>query len=122
LAGWTVCHPTFMMRREMFEKFGLRFAASALIAEDYELISRAVRYFEIRNLPEKLFKYRWHESNESVAHRERQMQSDREIKRAMLEFLTGNPKLHPHIFTIATLRRGALRRIWYAVFPKKIGV
>ncbi len=53
----TICHPSIMMRKELFDKYNLRYNPD-YFTEDYELWSRAIQYFKIANLDEVLLKYR----------------------------------------------------------------
>lgn len=54
----TLCHPSVMSRREVFDRF--RYREDYGLAEDYDLFSRAVEEFRVANVPEALIRYRRH--------------------------------------------------------------
>jgi hypothetical protein len=54
-----------MMRRELVLKHGLHYREKFDSAEDLDFWVRAVKYFDIANLPIPLIKYRIHESQYS---------------------------------------------------------
>lgn len=53
-----LAHPTVIFRKEFFRKFDLKYDFDYLHAEDYQLWTRAVHLFEIRNIGEVLLYYR----------------------------------------------------------------
>jgi len=59
LKGWTIPHPTFFCRREVFEKFGL-YNTKFQIAADFELMMRFVEKHKIKvdYLPKAIVKMR----------------------------------------------------------------
>ena len=57
------CHPTVMMRKDLFEKYDLWYDGSYYPTEDYELWARAVELFPTVNLDEVLVRYRVHDSS-----------------------------------------------------------
>jgi len=57
------CHPTVMIRKELFDRHGLRYDGSYYPTEDYELWSRAVELLPSANLSEVLLRYRVHGSS-----------------------------------------------------------
>jgi glycosyltransferase involved in cell wall biosynthesis len=58
-------HPTVMMRREMILKHKLNYRKRFDSAEDLDFWARAVRHFDIANIPVPLLKYRIHEAQYS---------------------------------------------------------
>lgn len=54
------CHPTVMMRRELFVRYDLWYDGSYYPTEDYELWARATELFPTVNLNEVLLRYRVH--------------------------------------------------------------
>ena len=56
-------HPTVMFRKDILDKYDLRYNDSFSASEDYELFSRISAVSKIANLDEILFKYRIIESN-----------------------------------------------------------
>jgi glycosyltransferase involved in cell wall biosynthesis len=57
------CHPTVMLRRDLFFKHGLFYDGSYYPTEDYELWARAVELFPTVNLKEVLLRYRVHDNS-----------------------------------------------------------
>lgn len=57
------CHPSVMLRKELFNRHQLRYDGSYYPTEDYELWSRAIESFQTVNLKEVLLKYRVHEKS-----------------------------------------------------------
>lgn len=56
-------HPTVMIRRDLLEQHRLRFDGSYFPTEDFELWTRAMRHFQMANLPQVLLRYRAHGSS-----------------------------------------------------------
>lgn len=54
----TICHPTMMVRREVFDRY--QYKPGLRLAEDYDLVARAMAEFRIANVPEVLTRYRRH--------------------------------------------------------------
>jgi glycosyltransferase involved in cell wall biosynthesis len=57
-----LCHPTAMLRRDLFAAHGLRYAEDARHCEDLDLWMRASNHFAISNLPVIGLRYRVHAS------------------------------------------------------------
>jgi glycosyltransferase involved in cell wall biosynthesis len=57
------CHPTVMIRKELFNNHQLRYDGSFYPTEDFELWARAVELFPTANLPDVLLRYRVHEKS-----------------------------------------------------------
>ncbi len=53
-------HMTVIMRRDLLDKFHLRYDPSFSRSEDYDLWRRAIQYFSIANIPEVLVRVREH--------------------------------------------------------------
>ena len=78
--------------KEYFDKFNLRYDSSYCPADDYELWTRAIRYFELYNIQEVLLKYRWHECNESFANRKKSWDATVKAAENILKFLENDEK------------------------------
>lgn len=65
----TICHPTVMAKREVFESFTYR--EDYNLAEDYDLYVRALTRFRLANLPATLLRYRRHREQATYARRTR---------------------------------------------------
>ena len=59
------CHPSVMMRKELFEIYDLKYPSEYYRAEDYGLWIKLLNYTDGYNLPEVLLRYRRHETNET---------------------------------------------------------
>lgn len=95
LSGGCLCHPSVMMRKKDLAKYNLIYNPD-FSSEDYELWSRAVKYLNIKNIPEVLIKYRNHENN--ISHKPNIFKdSDRKIREGMLNYLTDNKNLQAKI-------------------------
>ena len=79
----TLCHPTLMVRRRVFER--LHYREGYALAEDYDLYARAYREFRLANVPEVLLRYRRHPSQASQARRDAMEAVTRRIRLEMLE-------------------------------------
>jgi hypothetical protein len=64
----TLCHPTVMARREVFDHY--RYREEYKLVEDYDLFGRALRDFRIANVPEPLLHYRRHPQQATQAKRD----------------------------------------------------
>lgn len=53
-------HPSVILRKKLFDRFGLRYDSMYSRSEDYELWIRAAEYFPLDNLPEPLLRFRCH--------------------------------------------------------------
>ncbi|MDD2366334.1 MAG: glycosyltransferase [Desulfuromonadaceae bacterium] len=53
-----VAHPTVILRRRLFEKYGLQYDPDYRYSQDYELWGRAIRYMEFSNIQKVLLDYR----------------------------------------------------------------
>lgn len=74
----TICHPTVMARREVFEAYAYR--EDYNLAEDYDLFIRAGQHFRLANVPEVLLRYRRHPEQATRAKRGRMEQVTRRIR------------------------------------------
>jgi glycosyltransferase involved in cell wall biosynthesis len=64
----TICHPTVMARREVFDRY--RYREEYRLAEDYDLFARAMADFRMANVPEVLLRYRRHPGQATQTQRE----------------------------------------------------
>jgi len=81
-----------MLRKDFFDKFNLRYDSEYCPADDYELWTRAIRYFELYNIQEVLLKYRWHSENESFANKKKNWNATTRAAENILKFLEGDEK------------------------------
>lgn len=79
----TICHPTVMARREVFD--AVRYREDYRLAEDYDLFVRASTRFRLANVPEALLRYRRHAEQATQAKREQMETVTRQIRLRALE-------------------------------------
>ncbi|MFA7668469.1 MAG: glycosyltransferase family 2 protein [Burkholderiaceae bacterium] len=79
----TICHPTIMARREVFEAVAYRDAN--ILAEDYDLFVRAGQQFRLANVPQVLLRYRRHPQQATQAKRSLMEQVTKRIRLQALE-------------------------------------
>jgi glycosyltransferase involved in cell wall biosynthesis len=78
----TICHPTVMARRHVFEHH--RYKPEMRLAEDYDFFSRVMTNFRLGNVPEALIRYRRHADQATMLHRAAMESATREIRLAIL--------------------------------------
>ncbi|MGN2244815.1 glycosyltransferase family 2 protein [Frateuria sp. GZRR33] len=74
----TICHPTILARREVFDRF--RYREDYRLAEDYDLFVRAGSEFRLANVPEPLLRYRRHPQQATQARRSAMEEVTRRIR------------------------------------------
>lgn len=79
----TICHPTVMAKRELFETFYYR--KDYELAEDYDLFARASSRFRLTNVPEILLRYRRHARQATQAKRESMEEVTQRIRAEALQ-------------------------------------
>lgn len=62
-----LAHPSVIIRKDLLKQNNLYYDTEFKSAQDYELWTRASKYFDFANIPEVLLYYRWHESQVSRA-------------------------------------------------------
>jgi hypothetical protein len=87
----TLCHPTILARREVFDRF--RYREDYRLVEDYDLFSRASSEFRIANVPEALLRYRRHSGQATQARRDAMEEVTRRIRLQTLERQGFRPSL-----------------------------
>ena len=85
-------HPSIMFRKEIFND--IEYDLEYKHVEDYDLWVRFSTEWKIANLPEFLFKYRWHDKNVSVVHKEYQEKMKHQIILRQLAELELEPDAH----------------------------
>lgn len=79
-----ICHPSVILRRELFEAHGLRYSSDARHAEDLSLWMRASNYFRIANIPIIGLRYRVHANQVSKRFEGEQQQTLARLQRGQL--------------------------------------
>ena len=85
-----LAHPGFMFRKELFDRYGFRYDESFRQAQDYELVSRITRKFQIGICPHVLLKYRAHKEQVSSKANGKQFANADRVR----EFLLGELDIH----------------------------
>lgn len=81
-------HPVVMLRKKTLLEKGLRYDATFIHAEDYDLWSRMMEFCVFHNIPDVLLRYRVNHASISVIHSEMQAEHTEQIrKRNMKRFL-----------------------------------
>jgi hypothetical protein len=79
----TLCHPTVMARREVFDRY--RYRQDYKLVEDYDLFGRALKEFRIANVPEPLLRYRRHPQQATQARRDAMEALTKRVRLEVLE-------------------------------------
>jgi len=85
LFGCCLAHPSVMLRKELFDKYRLRYDEKIGFSEDWELWLRASRHFPLANIPEYLLKYRIHTSSVSSRYFDERQKVDEQLMKRALE-------------------------------------
>lgn len=64
--GCVIGHPTVMMRKSLFDRFGVQYDRTFIHSEDYALWATLSTKTKLTNLPDVLLKYRRHEDQTSM--------------------------------------------------------
>ena len=91
LFNTSLAHPSVIMRREMLLKYNLQYDKNYPHAEDYELWSRASRYFPLANIPKVLLLHRLHANTVSNQFSDIQSQNSIKIRTAQLKNIGIDP-------------------------------
>jgi glycosyltransferase involved in cell wall biosynthesis len=78
------CHPTVIMRKQMFTERELRYAMDAHHGEDLELWMRADDCFQLANLPAICLHYRVHENQITKSFSGQQLETQASLQRRQL--------------------------------------
>lgn len=84
-------HPTMIWRKSDFIKDNLFYNENFLVAQDYELWSRAIMKLKSSNLPERLLLYRLHDNQIGENYFQKQSQYAHQIKLSFLDALGIEP-------------------------------
>lgn len=98
-----IIHPSVMFRAEILNQF--LYSSDAVHSEDYDLWCRIalLSNTKMKNLPLKLLKYRWHETNISAIYSQKQLELRHKIVEKYLQSTLGpihnfDPNLHLRSF------------------------
>ncbi len=87
----SLASPTVIMRRALLVRHDLHFQHLDVVAEDYDLWTRAVQFFDICNIPKVLLLYRIHQNNNTKRVMSEVKNSAQEINRKQIIRLGINP-------------------------------
>jgi glycosyltransferase involved in cell wall biosynthesis len=79
-----ICHPTVILRRNLFARYNLRYSADARHGEDLDLWMRASNYFGLANLPIVGLRYRVHASQVTQRFEAEQQETLAKLRRRQL--------------------------------------
>ncbi len=117
-----IIHPTVMIRTDILKQF--KYNPSALHTEDLDLWLRITNSgLKIANLPEFLFKYRWHDSNISIANEDFQTAKKFELLKPSIEDFLGrkmsDEELELHKFSFQLYHLGNKRNFSINLIEEK---
>jgi len=100
-----IIHPSVIIRKAMLDKYVLKYDENFKQSEDYELWSRAIKYFPISNIKKYLIHYRIHKENTSHQYTKIQTTNSNTVRIKQLEnlkiILTKEEKLlHCNIYKL----------------------
>ncbi|MFH0846036.1 MAG: glycosyltransferase family 2 protein [Patescibacteria group bacterium] len=80
-----IIHPSIITRKNILEKYNLRYNINYEHAEDYGLWSNAVKYFPITNIKKALIQYRIHDSNTGKIQSAKQKMAIAQLRTTLLK-------------------------------------
>ena len=80
-------HPTFISRKEVYEKYDIRYNEDLRYAQDYNLEYLLSKHGKIANSPDVLMKYREHDGQVSIKKREEQKRCANVTRKGILSDL-----------------------------------
>lgn len=92
----------FMARRSVIEQNKLRFNPDFIACEDYEFYVQFIKHAKIANMPDILYKYRWHGNNISIKKSDKQSQNTKVVQQELAQYLTHNPEMQQNLFWLCT--------------------
>ena len=101
ILGTPLSHPATTIRASVLRDNNIRYNPDFCHAEDYELWSQIIKVAPIHNLPEKLLKYRWHNTNVSVLSQKTQRDNAERVKANIIDYITDDNKIKEHLISLA---------------------
>lgn len=92
----------FMARRSLIEQNKLRFNPDFIACEDYEFYAQFIKHANIANIPDVLYKYRWHGNNISIKKRDIQSKNTKLVQQELAQHLTYNIKMQKNLLWLCT--------------------
>ena len=85
--GWSIDHPSVMMRRDFLALHGLEYDEAFRHVEDQDFFMRVAEVGKIANIPEVLLRTREHEANVSRVYRQEQVRTEKALYVRQLQAL-----------------------------------
>jgi glycosyltransferase involved in cell wall biosynthesis len=79
------CHPSIIIRNEIFDDLKMLFDEDYAHAEDYDFYIKASKKWKFHNIQEPLLKYRIHDDSVSKKYKSTQIQNSLKIKQRLFE-------------------------------------
>jgi len=99
-------HPSLILRKELLNKYQLRYKEEYVYSADFDLCARGFRYFKVQNIPEVLLQYRRHSDQISTAkYAEQQMYADEIRIKQLIENLGFRHDEIPHSLHLRLMKR-----------------
>lgn len=92
----------FMARRSVIEQNKLRFNPDFIACEDYEFYVQFLKHANIANIPDILYKYRWHGNNVSIQKSDIQIKNTQRLQRELAQYLTYNSQIQTNLLRMHT--------------------
>jgi glycosyltransferase involved in cell wall biosynthesis len=97
----TMGHGTAMIRRELIEKFNIRYDTNIFYAHDYHFFTQLAFKANARftSLPEIVYLYRWHSEQTSIARRDEQIKFSDQVRKEVLAYfgITASQHIEIHL-------------------------
>lgn len=90
LYGFTMLHPSVMMRKADFDKHGLNYDPHFVCSQDHDLWTRSIRLLRFANIQEPLLKMREHDAKLGRIKKHKQQELSNEIRKRQLDELGVN--------------------------------
>lgn len=82
-----IMHPTFIVRKEVLDKWNIRYNEKLRYAQDYDLLYQIIQYGRIANISDVLVKYRVHDAQISIEKKDEQKACANFTREKILELL-----------------------------------
>jgi hypothetical protein len=80
------CHPSIIIRNEIFDDLKMLFDEDYAHAEDYDFYIKASKKWKFHNIQEPLLKYRTHNESVSNKYKSTQIQNSLKVKQRLFEY------------------------------------
>lgn len=124
ISGCPMVHPGATIRKKVLTDNNICYNPDCLHAEDFALWFEILKHAEIHNLPQVVVNYRWHGSNVSVVSNKKQSETDKKIRKAIIQYLTQSRHVQLSLQEMAfeTIKRFYLFGIIPIIRKKQYGI